>query len=53
LIAKIFEPLLKEIWEQEELPNEWTKGIIIKLLKIGDLTNCNNWRGITLLSSSS
>jgi hypothetical protein len=53
LIAKISEPLLKEIWEQEELPNQWTKGIIIKLPKKGDLTNCNNWRGITLLSSSS
>jgi hypothetical protein len=35
------------------MPNEWTKGIIIKLLKKGDLTNCNNWRGIALLSSSS
>jgi hypothetical protein len=35
------------------LPNEWKKGIIIKLPKKGDLTNCNNWRGITLLSSSS
>jgi hypothetical protein len=38
---------------QEELPNEWTKGIIIKLPKKGDLTNCNNWRGIIPLSSSS
>jgi hypothetical protein len=28
-----------------------TKGIIIKLPKKGDLTNCNNWRGITLRSS--
>jgi hypothetical protein len=41
LIAKIFQPLLKDIWEQEELPNEWTKGIIIKLPKKGDLTNCS------------
>jgi hypothetical protein len=51
--ANIFEPLVKEIWEQEELPNGRTKGIIIKLPKKGDLTNCNNWRGITLLFSSS
>jgi hypothetical protein len=35
------------------LPNEWTKGIIIKLPKKGDLTNCNNWRGIALLFSLS
>ena len=26
------------------------KGIIVKLPKIGNLTDCNNWRGITLLS---
>jgi hypothetical protein len=52
-LAEIFEPLLREIWEQEELPKERTKGIIIKLPKKGDLTNCNDWRGITLLSSSS
>jgi hypothetical protein len=32
------------------LPNEWKKGILIKLTKKGDLSNCNNWRGITLLS---
>jgi len=35
------------------LPDEWKKGILIKLPKKGDLTNCNNWRGITLLSSPS
>jgi hypothetical protein len=32
------------------LPDEWKKGTLIKLPKKGDLTNCNNWRGITLLS---
>jgi hypothetical protein len=32
------------------LPDEWKKGIMIKLPKKGDLTNYNNWRGITSLS---
>ena len=27
-----------------------TAGVIVKLPKKGDLTDCNNWRGITLLS---
>jgi hypothetical protein len=32
------------------LPDEWKKGILTKLPKKGDLTNCYNWRGITMLS---
>jgi hypothetical protein len=31
----------------------WKKGILIKLPKKGDLSVCNNWRGIILLSSQS
>ncbi len=34
----------------EEVPKEWKHGIIVKRPKKGDLTNCGNWRGITLLS---
>ena len=29
---------------------EWTKGVIVKLPRKDDLSDCNNWRGITLLS---
>ena len=29
---------------------EWTKEVIVKLTKKGDLSDCNNWRSITLLS---
>jgi hypothetical protein len=32
------------------LPDELNLGILIKFLKKGDLSNCNNWRGVTLLS---
>ena len=42
--------LIKDIWESEILPEDWQKGLIIKLPKKGDLSNCDNWRGITLLS---
>jgi len=42
-------PLLQKIWKEEKIPEEW-KGLIIKMLKKGDLSNCNNWRAITLLS---
>ena len=34
----------------EEVPTEWKLGLIVKLPKKGDLTNCGNWRGLTLMS---
>ena len=27
----------------------WKKGLIVKMFKKGDLSDCNNWRGVTLL----
>ena len=42
--------LFNLIWSEESVPNEWQDGEIVKLPKKGDLTDCNNWRGITLLS---
>ena len=38
------------MWDQESVPENWTKGMVVKLPKKGNLANCNNWRGITLLS---
>ena len=43
-------PLLHKIWEQEIVPEDWKKGYLVKLPKKGDLSSCNNWRGIMLLS---
>ena len=43
-------PLLKKIWENERVPEDWKKGHLVKLPKKGDLSSCNNWRGIMLLS---
>jgi hypothetical protein len=43
-------PLLEKIWKEEKIPKEWEEGLIIKIPKKGDQSNCNNWRGITLLS---
>ena len=42
--------LCNRIWETGEVPRDWRDGIIIPLPKKGDLKDCNNWRGITLLS---
>ena len=48
--VKVLTNLLGKIWSKEKLPDDWTKGIIIKLPKKGDLSICDNWRGIMLLS---
>ena len=50
---KILYSLLNKIWEKEVIPEDWKKGILIKLPKKGDLTECKNWRGIMLLSIAS
>lgn len=48
--ATIFQDLLKDVWEKEEIPEDWKKGLLIKIPKKGDASLCSNWRGITLLS---
>ena len=48
--SRLLTDLFSKIWEQEVIPNDWTKGLIFTFPKKGDLDNCDNWRGITLLS---
>ena len=50
MTANMLLPVFKKIWEEEEIPADWKEGHIIKLPKKGDLSNCDNYRGITLLS---
>ena len=38
------------MYGQEQVPEDWKKGNLVKLPKKGDLSSCNNWRGIMLLS---
>ena len=50
LSAKCLVELFNKVWKEEEVPDAWKKGIIIKLPKKGDFKDCGNWRGINLLS---
>lgn len=50
LSTKVLMDLFSKIWEEHMIPEDWCKGLIVKLPKKGDLQNCDNWRGITLLS---
>ena len=40
--------LFNKIKESGILPSEWKNGVIVKIPKKGDLSECGNWRGITL-----
>jgi hypothetical protein len=51
--ANALHPLFQAIWKEENIPEQWRKGTIVKVPKKGNLADCNNWRGITLLSSPS
>ena len=50
LASDVLQPLFIDIWEKEELPPEWTQGNIVQTPKKGNLADCNNWRGVTLIS---
>ena len=42
---------LQQYVKKKKLPDDWTEGVILKILKKGALSSCNNWRGVTLLSA--
>ena len=45
--------LFKKVWEDEKIPEDWSKGVIIIVGKKGDTSHCANNRGITLRSTAS
>jgi hypothetical protein len=44
--------LIKLIWIKEELPYQWKESFAVPVHKKGDKTDCSNYRGILLLSTS-
>jgi hypothetical protein len=44
--------LINSVWNKEEFPDQWNESIIVPVHKKGDKTDCNNCRGISLLSTS-
>jgi hypothetical protein len=44
--------LINSIWNNEELPDLWKSSVIVPIHKKGDKTDCSNYPGISLLSTS-
>jgi hypothetical protein len=40
------------VWNKEELPQQWKKSIIVPIYKKAVKTDCNNYRGISVLSTA-
>jgi hypothetical protein len=52
ILVSVIHKLITSIWNKKELPDQWKNSIIMPILKTGDKTDCNNYRGISLLSTS-
>ena len=42
--------MVQKIWREESMPDDWKIGVIIPIHKKQDRADCNNYRGISLLS---
>jgi hypothetical protein len=40
------------IWNKKEMPQQWKESIIVPIYKKGDKTDCNKYRGNSLLSTA-
>jgi hypothetical protein len=44
--------LIRLIWNKNELPHQWKESVLVPIHKKGDKTDCFNYRGVSLLSTS-
>jgi hypothetical protein len=52
ILVSVIHKLITSIWNKKELPDHWKDSIIVPIHKTSDKTDCNNYRGISLLSTS-
>ena len=50
ITAQAMHNLICIIWKDEVVPQEWIDAVLVPIPKKGDITKCDNWRGISILS---
>lgn len=48
--VQLLADVCKKAWTEKRVPCDWQVGVIVPIYKKGDRMNCQNYRGITLLS---
>lgn len=43
--------MCNKAWMEEKILKEWEMGLVLPIFNKGDNKDCNNYRGITLLST--
>ena len=43
--------LVQAPWKEGEVPRDWSDALLVPIPKRGDLSKCDNWRGIGLLDT--
>jgi sorting nexin-29 len=51
ILLSAIHKLIDSVCNKEELPDQWKESIILPVLKKGDTIDCNNYLGISLLST--
>jgi hypothetical protein len=52
ILLSAIHKLINSVWNKEELPDQLKESINVPIHKNGNKTDCNNYRGISLLSTS-
>jgi hypothetical protein len=51
-LLSVIHKVINSIWNKEELPDQWKESIIVPVRKKNVKTYCNNYCGISVLSTS-
>jgi hypothetical protein len=52
ILVSAIHKLINSLWNKVKLPDQWKEYIIVPVHKKGDKIGCNNYRGISLISTS-